>query len=699
MSVNVQQPPATGAAGLIARITSQTDIVIPFVIIAVMAMLILPMPEWMLDFCLLLNISGAVIILLTSIYASTPLDFSVFPALLLITTLYRLALEISALKLIIGNNGNAGAVINAFGQVVLGGNYVVGIIVFAILVIVQFVVITAGAGRVAEVAARFTLDAMPGKQMAIDADLNAGVINQEQARVRRRTIEREADFYGAMDGASKFVRGDAVAAIVIIVLNIVGGFMMGVINGHTDLLTTLKTYTLATVGEGLVAQIPALLISTASGLMVTRAAGEGGMSTAVLRQLLGSPKPLLIAAGLLLCFIPLGFPIPQTLMVVAAIGGSGLVMMRNQQRTLAAATLEEAKPAAAKTASTPESVLPLLTVDILELEIGYGLMCLVDAKVGGDLLDRITMIRRQTALDLGLVIPSIRIRDNLQLKANDYAVKLKGAVVASGILLPNSLMIMDPGSVIDPITEGTPTKEPAFGLPAQWIPARLRERAEIAGYTVVEPSSALATHLTEIIKAHAAEILNRQDTQTLIDNVKKTSSAVVDELIPGMMTLGEVQKILQHLLRERISIRNLVAILESLADNAGRTKDVDQLGEMVRIALSRSICKQYVDETTRALHCITLDPQVEQMLVEKVQQGINQLILDPGTVRKLMHELQVQTERIVALGHPPVVLSMHALRLPLRRLTERNLPQLVIISYNEIVPQTDVRAVGSVSLS
>jgi flagellar biosynthesis protein FlhA len=698
MAVNVQQP-SSGVSGFVAKITSQTDIIIPLVIIAVMAMLILPMPEWMLDFCLLLNISGAVIILLTSIYASTPLDFSVFPALLLITTLYRLALEISALKLIIGNNGNAGAVINAFGQVVLGGNYVVGIIVFAILVIVQFVVITAGAGRVAEVAARFTLDAMPGKQMAIDADLNAGVINQEQARLRRRSIEREADFYGAMDGASKFVRGDAVAAIVIIVLNIVGGFAMGLINGKTDIMTTLKTYTLATVGEGLVAQIPALLISTASGLMVTRAAGEGGMSGAVLKQVLGSPRPLIFAAGLLLCFIPLGFPVVQTLLVVAALGGSGLVMMKNQRLVTAAAAVEDAKPAAGKAASTPESVLPLLNVDILELEIGYGLMGLVDTKAGGDLLDRITMIRRQSALELGLVIPSIRIRDNLQLKANDYAVKLKGSVVASGSIQPNSLMIMDPGTVTDPIIDGTPTKEPAFGLPAQWIPQRMRERAEIAGYTVVEPSSAVATHLTEIIKAHSAEILNRQDTQTLIDNVKKTNPAVVDELIPGMMGLGEVQKILQHLLRERISIRNLVAILESLADNAGRTKDPDQLGEMVRIALARSICKQYVDEGTMALHCITLDPQVEHNLSEKIQPGINQLLLEPSLVRKLMQELTTQMERLIALGYPPVVLTMHALRLPLRRLIERNLPQLVIISYNEIVPQTEVRAMGSVSFN
>jgi flagellar biosynthesis protein FlhA len=702
MAVTVQSSaaatPTAGISGILNRISRHSDVALPIGIIGVISMLILPMPEWMLDFCLLVNISGAVLILMTAIYAKQPLEFSIFPALLLVTTLYRLALEISAMKLILGNGGHAGEVINAFGQVVLGGNYVVGLIVFAILVVVQFVVITAGAGRVAEVAARFTLDAMPGKQMAIDADLNAGLINQEQAKSRRKAIQQEADFYGAMDGASKFVRGDAVAAVIIIILNIVGGFVMGMLKGNVDIMSTLKTYTLVTVGEGLVAQIPALLISTSAGLMVTRAASEGGMSHDMLRQVFASPRTLIIASILLVLFIPLGFPIIQTVLVAAALGGAGVAISRSQKQQADALLARTAAPTETKPASTPESVLPLLNVDVLELEIGYGLMPLVDGNSGGDLLDRITMIRRQTALELGVVIPSVRIRDNLQLKANDYCIKLKGAVIANGSVLPNSLMIMDPGSVIDPITDGVPTKEPAFGLPAQWVPQRLRERAEVAGYTVVEPSSVVATHLTEMIKANASEILTRQDTQALIDHVKKSSPAVVDELIPNMMSLGEVQKILQHLLRERISIRNLVTILETLADNAGRTKDVDTLGEMVRMALARSICKQYVDESTHALQCITLDPELEQELLEKVQPGLNQLLIEPSLARQLLQHLTTQMEKIVSLGFPPVLLCMQALRLPIRRLAERSLPQLVILSYNEIVPQTDVRAVGAVSL-
>jgi flagellar biosynthesis protein FlhA len=638
------------------------------------------------------------LVLLAAVYAKEPLEFAVFPSLLLITTIYRLALEICATKLILGNSGQAGDVINAFGQVVIGGNYVVGAIVFAILVVVQFVVITSGAGRVAEVAARFTLDAMPGKQMAVDADLNAGIINQDQAKNRRKKIQQEADFYGAMDGASKFVRGDAVAAIIIILLNIFGGFIMGVMTGKGDVLKTLQTYTLVTVGEGLVAQIPALLISTASGLMVTRASSEVGMGRDFANQVFGSPRTLIIAACLLMFLIPLGFPPIQTVAVAGALAGFGYIQIRDKQAKVdSAAASSTARSAIKPISATPESVMPLLNVDVLELEIGYGLMPLVDTTAGGDLLDRITLIRRQTAIELGLVIPSVRIRDNLTLKTNEYAFKLKGAVVASGMVLPTSLMIMDPGNVIDKIEDGAPTKEPAFGLPAMWIPTRARERAEIAGYTVVEPSSVIATHITELIKAHSAEILTRQDTQALIDHVKKSSPAVVDELIPNILTLGEVQKVLQHLLRERISIRDLVTILETLADNASRTKETDILGEAARVALARSICRQYVDEATHALQCITLDPALEQQLTEKVQPGINQILLDPSMTRQLVQQFAQQAERIVSLGYPPVVLCMQGLRLPLRRLTERSLPQLIILSYNEIVSGTDVRAVGSVA--
>ena len=684
--------------GFFAKAAQQTDIAMAIALIGMIAMLILPLPEAFLDLGLVLNLSGAVLILLTALYTTEPLQFSVFPALLLITTLFRLALEVSAMKLIIGT-GSAGQVIATFGQVVIGGNYVVGIIVFLLLVVVQFVVITSGAGRVAEVAARFTLDAMPGKQMAIDADLNAGVINQEQARARRKAVGQEADFYGAMDGANKFVRGDAIAAIVIIVLNIIGGFAMGLSKGE-DVLKVLHDYTLLTVGEGLVAQIPALLISTAAGLMVTRAASDTAMGGDIARQIFASPRPLFIAAGLVCLFIPFGFPVPQTVVVAGVLSGVGAILVKNQKQLSATEASAATAALAAKPAqpAAPESVLPLLHVDVLELNFGYGLLSLVDQTASGDLLDRIIVIRQKTALELGLIIPTVRIRDDLHLRANDYAVKLKGATVATGTVQPNSIMLIDPGSVIDPITDGIPTKEPAFGVPALWVSRSHRDRAEMAGYTVVDPSSVITTHLAEVIKGHAAEIITRQDTQALVDHVKQANSAVVEELIPNLMTIGEVQKVLQHLLRERISIRDLVTILETLADHAGRTKDVDMLGEWVRSALARSICRQYVDDGSGALQTLTIDPVLEQELMQAVTPGMPNLALEPSVSRQLIQNLGQQMERMIALGYQqPVLMCMSPLRLPLRRLTERSLPNLVILSYNEIVPNTEVRAVGAVT--
>jgi len=685
-----------GLLGFFQKAAQQSDIGMAVALIGMVAMLILPLPEALLDLGLVLNLTGAVLILLTALYTTEPLQFSVFPALLLITTLFRLALEVSAMKLIIGT-GSAGQVIATFGQVVIGGNYVVGIIVFLLLVVVQFVVITSGAGRVAEVAARFTLDAMPGKQMAIDADLNAGVITQDQARERRKAVGQEADFYGAMDGANKFVRGDAIAAIVIIVLNIIGGFAMGLSKGQ-DVLKVLQNYTLLTVGEGLVAQIPALLISTAAGLMVTRAASDTAMGGDVARQIFGTPRPLFIAAGMVCLFVPFGFPLPQTVLVAGGLVGLGVMQLRSKGRVVAQENAD-AQTAAARPApiASPESVLPLLHVDVLELNFGYGLLALVDQAAGGDLLDRITVIRQKTALELGLVIPTVRIRDDLHLKANDYAIKLKGATVAAGVVYPNSVMLIDPGTVIDPITDGVPTREPAFGVPAQWVSRAHRERAEMAGYTVVDPSSVIATHLAEVIKGHGAEIITRQDTSALIDHVKQANGAVVEELIPTLMTVGEVQKVLQHLLRERISIRDLVTILETLADNAGRTKDMDMLGEWVRATLARSICRQYVDDATGALQTLTLDPNLEQLLAEAVTPGLP-LTVEPSVARSLIQNLGAQMERMIALGfQQPVLVCMSPLRLPLRRLTERSLPNLVILSYNEIVPNTEVRAVGAVT--
>lgn len=703
MATPARQAPNAGTAqsgggllGFFQKAAQQSDIGMAVALIGMVAMLILPLPEALLDLGLVLNLTGAVLILLTALYTTEPLQFSVFPALLLITTLFRLALEVSAMKLIIGT-GSAGQVIATFGQVVIGGNYVVGIIVFLLLVVVQFVVITSGAGRVAEVAARFTLDAMPGKQMAIDADLNAGVITQDQARERRKAVGQEADFYGAMDGANKFVRGDAIAAIVIIVLNIIGGFAMGLSKGQ-DVLKVLQNYTLLTVGEGLVAQIPALLISTAAGLMVTRAASDTAMGGDVARQIFGTPRPLFIAAGMVCLFVPFGFPLPQTVLVAGGLVGLGVMQLRSKGRVVAQENAD-AQTAAARPApiASPESVLPLLHVDVLELNFGYGLLALVDQAAGGDLLDRITVIRQKTALELGLVIPTVRIRDDLHLKANDYAIKLKGATVAAGVVYPNSVMLIDPGTVIDPITDGVPTREPAFGVPAQWVSRAHRERAEMAGYTVVDPSSVIATHLAEVIKGHGAEIITRQDTSALIDHVKQANGAVVEELIPTLMTVGEVQKVLQHLLRERISIRDLVTILETLADNAGRTKDMDMLGEWVRATLARSICRQYVDDATGALQTLTLDPNLEQLLAEAVTPGLP-LTVEPSVARSLIQNLGAQMERMIALGfQQPVLVCMSPLRLPLRRLTERSLPNLVILSYNEIVPNTEVRAVGAVT--
>ncbi|BDI32699.1 flagellar biosynthesis protein FlhA [Capsulimonas corticalis] len=688
----------SGIMGFFAKAAQQTDIAMALALIGMIAMLILPLPEALLDLGLVLNLAGAVLILLTSLYTTEPLQFSVFPALLLVTTLFRLALEVSAMKLIIGT-GSAGHVIKTFGEVVIGGNYVVGIIVFLLLVVVQFVVITAGAGRVAEVAARFTLDAMPGKQMAIDADLNAGVITQDQARDRRKAVGQEADFYGAMDGANKFVRGDAIAAIVIIVLNIIGGFAMGLSKGE-DVVQVLQKYTILTVGEGLVAQIPALLISTSAGLMVTRAASDTAMGGDIARQLFTSPRPLIIAGCLVLLFIPFGFPAPQTLLVAGILGGTGFMLIANEKKAVAVAHENAIAAAAPKplAATTPQSLLPLLNVDVLELNFGYGLLGLVDQAAGGDLLDRITMIRQKTALELGLVIPTVRIRDDLHLRSNDYTIKLKGASVASGTVHPSSIMLIDPGVVIDPIVDGIPTREPAFGVPAQWVPKAMRDRAEMAGYTVVDPSSVITTHLAEVIKSYAAEIITRQDSQALIEHIRQANSAVVEELIPALMSVGEVQKVLQHLLRERISIRDMVTILETLADNASKTKDMDMLGEWVRAALARSICRQYVDESSGTLHALTLDPQLEQTLMEAVVPGSPALSLEPSVAREFLRSLGQHVERMAALGYQqPLLICMAALRLPLRRLTERSLPQLVILSYHEIVPNTDVRAVGSVT--
>jgi flagellar biosynthesis protein FlhA len=709
--------PRQGAAGnagggsVLGKVKQYADVAAASGIVAVVAMLIFPMPEWLLDTGIVLNLSAAILILLVAFYTTEPLQFSVFPPLLLVTTLFRLALNVSAMKLIL-KDGHAGHMIDAFGKVVIGGDVVVGVIAFLILIVIQFVVITKGAERVAEVAARFTLDAMPGRQMAIDADMNAGLITEDVARARRQAVQREADFYGSMDGASKFVRGDAIAAIIIIVINILGGFALGMMRGEGDFVAILNKYTLLTIGEGLVSQIPALLISTATALMVTRASSDENLGVDMAGQFLHGPRPLWIGGTLvgLFAFAP-GFPRFQLIFVAAAMYGVAFLLRRAEPaggRTAAGAAGAAAADGAgagaaaapssdpAQNAGTPENVLRDLGVDAVELEIGYGLMPLVDASGGGDLLERITGLRRQIAQELGLVLPSIRIRDNLALRPSEYRIKIKGAPIAGGDLMTGHLLLMDPGTVMDPLP-GVETRDPAFGLPALWVPRRERERAELAGYTVVDPTAVLITHLTEVLRLHAADVLTRQDVQALLDHLKTTNAAVVAEVGNERVSVGDIQKVLQHLLRERVSIRDLGTILETVSDNAGRTRDPDTLGELARAALARSICRQWAGDDG-ALEALTLDPLLEQRLRDAVQETAvgAQLVMEPGEARRVLDAIAQGAERMTALGQMPVLICASAVRLPLKRLLERTLPSLAVLAYNEIAPRLDVRAVGQV---
>jgi flagellar biosynthesis protein FlhA len=679
-----------------AAILRYSDIFIAIAIITVVVMMIIPVPPLLLDILLTFNITFALIVVMVSIYNTEPLQLSVFPSLLLITTLFRLSLNVSSTRLIL-LDGYAGDVILAFGNFVVGGNALVGFIVFVILIIIQFIVITRGAERVAEVAARFTLDAMPGKQMSIDADLNAGLINDAEARTRRRNIQREADFYGAMDGASKFVKGDAIAAIIIIIINIVGGFAIGMLQRNMDLLQALSTYTLLTVGEGLVNQIPALLISTATGIVVTRAASDVNLGYDIVGQLLTNPRVFMIASAVLagLGLVP-GLP-GLPFFTLSILCGAIAFVLNRTAKSEAATEVSRREEKEIEEVRKPENVVSLLAVDPMELEIGYSLIPMVDVSQGGDLLDRIVMIRRQCALELGLVVPTIRIRDNIQLKPNAYVIKLRGVEVAKGELLPDHYMAMNPGNAAEEIS-GVETFEPAFGLPALWIQENEREQAELSGYTVVDPVSVLATHLTEVIKGHAAEIIGRQEVQTLIDSVKQSNPAVVEELVPNLMSLGDIQKVLANLLRERISVRDLVTILETLADYAPMTKDTEVLAEYVRHALARQISRQFI--YNNVLACLTVDPQLENMIsgaVQRTEHG-SYVALDPSTVQAIVNSLSNELPKLTGLGYQPVVLASPTVRLYFRKVTERVAPNLIVLSYAELDPKIEVQAVGMVKI-
>ena len=673
-----------------------SDVLIAVAIVTIVIMMIIPLPTIVLDILICLNITIALLVVMSAIYNVEALDLSVFPSLLLITTLFRLALNISSTRLIL-LNGYAGEVITAFGNFVVGGNAVVGFIVFVILVIVNFIVITKGSERVAEVSARFTLDAMPGKQMAIDADLNQGAITDAEAKRRREKVQRESDFFGAMDGASKFVKGDAIAAIVIMMINIGGGFVIGMLQRDMDAAQALQTYTLLTVGEGLVAQIPALLISTATGIIVTRSAAEGNLGGDLVKQLFRNARIFMILTGVLLFLaIMPGLPgVPFT--VLAAICGLIAWNLQRGQAVEQEVQQVEQKAKAKKEATTPENIVSLLQVDPMELEIGYSLIPLVDTGQGGDLLDRIVMIRRQCALELGLVVPTIRIRDNIQIKPNAYIIKLKGIEIARGELMLDHYLAMNSGTVFEEVP-GIETTEPAFGLPALWISENEREQAELNGYTVVDAVSVLATHLTEIIKQHADEILGRQETQNLLDNLRKTNGALVDEVVPNLLSVGEVQKVLANLLHERISIRDMSTILEVLADYATATKDTDILTEYVRHAMARHITQQNVQNGV--LPCITLDPAIENKIaggVQRTEHG-SYVSLDPDSMQKLLLALQEELKKLTDQGYQPIVLTSPTVRPYFRNLVERSIAGLIVLSHAEIEQNVEIQILGVVRI-
>ncbi|KAA0228741.1 flagellar biosynthesis protein FlhA [Fimbriimonadia bacterium ATM] len=673
-------------------------------VLAVVVMLILPIPHWLLDAMLVISIGVSIVIALIATNVDHPLKFSTFPSVLLLSTLLRLALSIAATKLILGE-GNAGHVIQTFGNFVMGGDFIVGLVAFLIIVIVQFVVITNGAGRVAEVVARFTLDAMPGKQMSIDADLNSGLITEAEAKQRRKEIKQEADFYGAMDGASKFVKGDAIASVLIILVNIIGGLILGFLRSEGSVMDILQQYALLSVGEGLVSQIPALLVSTSAGLMVTRSGQDSGMGSAVAVQVLSQPKALMgVAASLaVLAFIP-GFP-TVTFLALAA-GAFGLYKFSETNSKYIAHTAPagggvahpgEPQPSqAAAQPQGPEAVMPLLHVDPIELEIGYGLTKLADARQGGDLPTRVAGVRRQLALELGFVMPSVRIRDNVQLAPNEYVIRIRGEEVARSEAFVDSCLAIDSGGVLNPVL-GTQTKDPVFGIDALWIEKSQREAAERSGYTVIEPSAMISTHLSEVVKSHSAELLSRQDVQTLLDNVKELDSAVVEELVPTKMTVGEVQKVLQHLLRERIPIRDMVTVLETLADFADRIKDPDSLGELVRASISRTITRQHLDDSGK-IYCITLDPGLERSLAEALQQTPygSVLAIEPELSQAISRDVSSAAAKALADSKSAVVLCGNSTRLPLKRLLERHQVTTPVLAFNEISASADVEFVAQI---
>jgi len=674
------------------------DISISALILAVIMIMIIPLPTWLMDMLLIMNITISVFILLASLSIKETLEFSILPTLLLLTTLFRLALNLSSTKLILGNSGDAGQVIRTFGNFVIGGNLVVGVVVFIIIVAIQFIVITKGAERVSEVAARFTLDAMPGKQMAIDADLNTGAIDEATARKRRTDIQREADFYGAMDGASKFIKGDAIISIVIALVNIIGGLIIGILIDKMPASEAISTFTLATVGDGLVGQIPALLISTSTGIIVTRSNSGTSFGVEMATQLLSNPNTIMLCGYVLIVLglVP-GFPKIQIFSLAAALLGIGIQQQRKVRREEAVVPKENPAEKAAAEKRKPESVLNLLQVEQMELEFGYGLIPLVDRSLGGDLLDRIVMIRRQCAIDLGIIVPSIRLRDNVRLNTNEYVLKIQGEEVARGEVMADHYLAINSEGRKETIS-GIETVEPTFGLPALWITKKQREKAELLGYTTIDPPSVITTHLIEVIKKHAYELMNRQQVQALVENLAKQQPMLVEEVIPKLYSLGELQKILSGLLRESVPIKNLAAILETLANNPQMGHNMDDLLEKVRQSLSRVITSRFLSGDDAGM--LTLDSGVEQLIAEhtrKTESG-KMTILEPAQMKLLLVNTKTLADQLTMEGKKTVVLTSPVIRQNFKHLIEQAMPDVTVLSYTEIQQNYEIQIAGVITM-
>lgn len=693
----------------IGRLKANRELLFPLAVVSLLVVILVPLPLPLMDLLLVANITISVVMLATTIFVKSPLEFAVLPSMLLAVTLFRLVLNVATTRLVLTAGDRAatpdeaihaaGEMVMSFSQFVSAGSLAVGIIIFVIIFVIQFVVITKGATRISEVAARFTLDAMPGKQMAIDADLNAGVINESEARRRRDEIAHEADFYGAMDGASKFVRGDAIAGIVIVVINIVGGFYVGMFENGWPALQVLELYTRLTIGDGLVSSIPAFIVSLAAGLIVTRSSSRKELGDEVVGQMFGKPQSLIVACLFLVVLSMTGLPTMPLLVIGLVCAALALfTTRRNRSDAAAAQKVEQDKSAAqAKEPEKPESLIP---VDAMSLEIGYGLVKLVDAKRGGDLLDRISNVRRRLAVELGIVVPPIRIRDDMQLAPTEYVIRIRNQAVGRGETLPEQLLAMDSGAASGPLANSIETREPAFGLPAYWISENQRAQAELLNYTVVEPSAVLATHLTEIVRRYAHELITRQEVKNLLDNLKQKSPAVVEEVVPTVIKPGELQRVMQNLLRERVPVRDLETILETLGDYGTRTKDLDVLTEYVRNALARTICKQHVDAEDR-ITCVTLDPAVEELIaghLQRTESGVS-MSMPPRTQQQIIQAIATKVNEAAQMGRNAVLLVGPGVRAWVRRMIEQSLPQTSVLGMNEIVPEVSLDAVAVVGLN